>query len=74
MIITSNSASFFLNTRDPGFKGDKCILSNLNRKEIHWTDARVLLIVFMVGSFGLGKKLGTKTVLLDPRIKCTGNL
>lgn len=73
MIIILNWVFFFLNIRDFGFKGDKCILFNLNKKEIYWIDVRVLLIVFMVGSFGLGKKLGIKIVLLDLRIKCIGN-
>lgn len=42
--------------------------ANLNKKDIHWADARVLLIVFNVGSFCLGKKSETKTVLFDQRI------
>lgn len=41
--------------------------ADLNKKDIHWADARVLLIVFNVGSFCLGKKSETKTVLFDQR-------
>lgn len=58
--MSITSVFFSLNTRvlrDLGFKGDKCSLSNLHEKKIHWTDARVLLILFKVGSFCLGKKV-----------------
>lgn len=59
MTITSNADSFVLNPRalkDAGFKGNKCMVSNLNKKEISWTVARVLSLVFKVSRIGLGKK------------------